>query len=307
MTISELVRRMETNYEGFRPAASKEDLKKLEVLMGTIPPDLLALYASHDGSPNAPGNDEGFLAARLMPISEVIEINQEMEDEELPVLGNVVWLWNDDAGNLLGLYTSGLFAGWLTKYDHEESLLIPAYRSIASFMKAMLDNANFPDEDARVCDLIGLERDIPAIHMDDPIHLANDRKLREKCIELADQTADENVRMLYVMTIIALTPVSETQTLTDFFDVDDNWIPEAAVKLMDMRECYDAIPAVEKLAREGEGNPVAAATRMLVRASENEKAKEAVERLKTSLKGTNLQWLNQWLQGRGVLRAPSWY
>ena len=307
MTISELVTQLKSTFEGFSPAASKEDLRKLEQLMGPIPADLLALYNNHDGSPNAPGNDEGFLAARLMPISEVLDTNEQMAHENLAELGKVVWLWNDDAGNLLGLYTTGLFSGWLTKYDHEESLLIPAYRSIHSFMKAMLSNATFPDEDARACDLIGLERDIPAIHMDDPIYVASDKKLREQCVEMADKCDDdENVRMLYVMSIIALTPVTETERLTDFFEVEDIWIPEAAVRLMDMREYYDAIPAVEKLAKESDGNAVSAATRMLVRA-DNEKAKAAVERLKTSLKGTNLQWLNQWLDGRGVLRAPGWY
>jgi hypothetical protein len=305
MIISELVSQMKSSYEGFSPAASKEDLKKLEGLIGTLHPDLVALYSTHDGSTNAPGNDEGFLPARLMPISEVLEIQREMQAAKLPQLGNIVWLWNDDAGNLLGLYTTGLFAGWLTKFDHEESFLIPAYRSIQSFMKAMLENARFPDEDARACDLVGLDRDVPAVHMDDPIFVANDKKLREQCIELADKTTDENVRMLYVMSIIALTPASETESLTDFFEVDHDCIPEAAVKLMDIREYYDAIPAVEKLAKEGDGNAVAAATRMLVRA-ENEKAKEAVERLKSSLRGANLQWLHQWLEGRNLLRAPRW-
>lgn len=308
MSISELVSQMKSSFEGFSPAASKEDLKKLEKLMGSIPPDLLALYNNHDGSTNAPGNDAGFLAARLMPISEVLETQEMMKEEDLYQLGDIVWLWNDDAGNLLGLYTSGLFTGWLTKYDHEESLLIPSYRSIQSFMKAMLDDASFPDEDARACDLIGLGRDIPAVHMDDPMYVSSDIKLRQQCIEFADKCEDDGERVLYVMAMIALTPVAETESLSDFFEVEEEWIPESAIKLMDMREYYGALPAIEKIAKEGDGYAVSAALRMLVRAegAGNEKAKEAIERLKTSTRGENLKWLNQWLDGRTNLRAPRW-
>lgn len=305
MTIAELVKRMENNYEGFHPAASKEDLAKLEKLIGKLPPELVALYSSHDGSSNPPGNDEGFLAARLMPIAEVLETAEEMKSNKIPQLGSIIWLWNDDAGNLLGLYLDGPFQGWLAKYDHEESILIPSYRSIGSFIKQMLDNANYPDEDSRACDLIMLERDVPAIHMDDPLFTSADRKLRELCLQKAEQSSEENVRLLYVMTALVLTPTSDNSSLKDFLAADNDWIQESAIKLMDMREFYDDLDVVISTAKNGDGKAVAAATRFLVR-SENEKCQLAVEELKQSLKGENLQWLNQWLNGKASLRTPRW-
>lgn len=81
------------------------------------------------------------------------------------------------------------------------------------------------------------------------------------------------------------------------------WIPEAAVRLLELRGYTGGIVELEKLAREGRANGDSAAMRQLVRIG-TEPAKQAVARLKQTIDGQKLRSLEMW--GRVKLQPPRW-
>lgn len=303
MSLFELLRDLRASYEGFNEPASKADLARLHSTFGPLPPDVLTLYADHDGAFDLPHNeeDDSYLAITLLPIVDVLELNAQMKEVEVPALGEILWLWADYSGNHLGLYMTGICKGWVARFNHEETLLIPAYRSITSLMQMVLQEAA-KDEDHRPCDIIALRRDVPALK-DDPHHVEADRRLAKEFFDLYDKESSDDARLLYGMSAICLTPVADTASLTRFFREDNLWLPEAAVQVMDMRDYANAVPELERLAKEGSGNGDSAAIRMLIRLESTE-ARQAVSRLQAELTGAKLQWLTQYLPWKGKLQRP---
>jgi hypothetical protein len=81
------------------------------------------------------------------------------------------------------------------------------------------------------------------------------------------------------------------------------WIPEAAVKLIDLRRFTGAVPELERLAAEGKPNGDSAAMRCLIRMGTRE-ARGAVQRLSETVVGQKSKMLE--MLRRGPLRPPRW-
>src|SRR5215218_10336945 len=179
MTTPQLIRRMRELYDGFNGRASDADLWRLQDAVGLLPAEVLTIYRDHDGSGRLPRRGDARLPARLLPVDEVLQVQSAIESAmaEAPSLGRIAWLWTDDNSNYAGVYTSGPFEGWLAKLDHEEPMLVPAWRSTNSFFERLLDAApgTAPPGQA-VVDLPMVPRDVPVLE-DDPDQVSRDRAL----------------------------------------------------------------------------------------------------------------------------------
>lgn len=265
----------------------------------------MTLYQDHDGSPSLPRQGEAWLPARLLPIDEAVETQQMLAQAtaDEPSTGDVAWLWTDDNSNYVGIYTSGLLQGWLVKLNHEEPILTPAYRSVTAFLSRLLTVApGTAEEDDAAYDIVAIPREVPTTE-DDPANDETDRALARSFRELFEGEANPDLRRLYAMCAICLTPVSDTASVVQFLSDKDMWTPEAAVVLMEIRRFGNRVEDLERLAREGTPNGDSAAMRLLVR-SGTEPSKAAIARLEKDLSGQKLQMLKHWTRNRDRLQPP---
>lgn len=297
--------RLREQCDGFNDSADKEALQDLERAFGKLPNDVLELYCIHNGSKECPRRGNVWAPARLFPVDEAIETNADCADylDGMPKVGNVVLLWSDDNSNYLGVYTSGLLTGWLTILDHEEPAMVPAYRNVNAFYERLI--ATLPGTTSRdfaACDLPTIPRELPLL-VDDPMY--DDGVLANTFRSLYEREQDEDLRRLYAMCSICLTPVRDTKDVLTFCQDHDMWTPAAAVHLLEFRQFTDGIEELERLALEGCMNGDSAAMRQLVR-MDSMSSREVVARLKTKLSGQKLQLLNQWLRLVDRLQPPRW-
>ena len=308
MAIDDLLRRMRDTFGPFNDPAGEADLRSLQKALGPLPEDVLRLYRDHDGSNAAPPPGEAWLPARLLPVREAIETNAELTaafaDE--PRAGEIAWLWTDDNSNYVGVYTSGELKGWLTKVDHEEPLLTPAYRSVAGFLRRFIEAApGVADESEEAVDVVMVPREVPVLE-DDPAHVESDRRLARLFRERHAAEGDETLRRFYAECAICLTPAGDTASLLPFLSEDDMWVPESAIRLLELRRYVAGIEHVERVARGGKMNGYMAAIRMLVRLRTPE-AESALRRLEATLSGRQLQTLRDTIQNRHRLHPRRRY
>jgi hypothetical protein len=134
------------NTEGFQrerynPPASEEAIRKAAAkLGGTIQPELAELYRSYDGVSDCAEE----MLFRLMPLDEVIEINERFssgfEISEVLARHHLRWFWSDDESNYLGMFTDGALAGRISCFDHEgyySGDVSPLFRSLDSADKQL--------------------------------------------------------------------------------------------------------------------------------------------------------------------------
>jgi hypothetical protein len=301
--LREIIREMREVVQGFNPPADAGALAKLEGLAADIPADVVHLYRDHDGLDAIPLANGSMFAARLMPVEQAMKTQIAMNSiADLPKCGSVLWLWTDDNSNYCGVYTDGPLAGWLTVFDHEEPMLVPAFRSVASFMEALLNEAMKEEEDDPAIDVPYVPRELPETSVD-CAHYEGDKLLAERFSQLYADEQDGELRRLYAFCAICLTPFQDTEKVLRFLEMDDMWIPEAAVNLLGVRRWERGVPQLERLAREGRMNGDSAAMRHLLRMGTAE-SQDAIARLHKLLKGQKLQLLEQWSRGSLPPRWP---
>jgi hypothetical protein len=304
MNVQDVLTKMRSVFGGFSPPASSGDIAELQRSIGNLPEEVLSIYRDHDGSQRIPKSEEGSLAARLMPIAEVIKKREEMAgiEGQLPKIGDVSWLWTDDNSNYCGIYTDGPMRGWLCIFDHEEPMLTPAFRSTMSFLSSLLAEALRKDIRGIACDIPYLPREIPQT-IADPANLDVDRQLVLAFRKCFAAELNEDMQRLFAMCAICMTPVEDTPDVMTFLSEEDMWIPESAIRLMELRRWLGGVEQVEQLAREGYPNGDSAAMRLLVRMNTNE-SREAIARLGRTVTGQKLKMLEMWSHRR--LQPPRW-
>src|SRR5262249_6910491 len=109
MELRKVISDLRSRFGGFNSSASAADLSELQASISFVPEDVLAVYRDHDGSPSLPESNGLRLAARLMPIAEVIKTERAMRGytNTLAKAGELAWLWTDDNSNYCGIYTDG--------------------------------------------------------------------------------------------------------------------------------------------------------------------------------------------------------
>lgn len=301
-----LIAQMRSDYDGWNSKPAFSELVEFRRLIGALPVDVLSLYQDHDGSPALPRRGDAFLPVRLLPMREALDVQRWLAERtaRLADVGRIVWLWTDDNSNYAGIYTTGMLEGWLVKLNHDEPVLTPAYRSVASFLKHVLESApgKRPDDDAAF-DLVMVPRDIPCVD-DNQRFVDADRAHARAFAEMHSQQSDADMRRLYAQCAICLTPVADTGTIVPFLREDDMWTPELAIQLFELRRFGGALDEVDRLAREGGPNGDSAAMRLLVRLR-SDQTRAIISRLQRELSGQKLDTLRQWVDWAGRLQPPT--
>ncbi len=213
--------------ESERPAPEGDlALARLRESIGWIPEELLALYRN----PEVPDDDS---PARLMSIEEVLRTNADLASAGYVQTGPICWFWTDDNSNYCGVYMDGPLTGWLTRLDHDEPVLAPAYRSVNGFLARL-------DDPGDACDIPMLAAELPCVEPG-AINAESDAQLAAHFKELYNAEQDEDRKRHFAYCSICLTPVERTGGVLTFLESADMWIPEAAIRLMEVRRYEGAI------------------------------------------------------------------
>ena len=302
MSLQSVMQQFRAEVQGLRPAAGEGDLARLRKSCGPLPEQVITLYQDHDGSDQYPAIPRKTLPLRLMPIAEVLKTREQMApyEKRMAKVGPIAWFWTDDNSNYAGVYLDGLLAGWVCVLDHEEPLLVPSFRYVESFMVHLLADLRGVHGKNRFCDLPSLRREYPK-SAPDAAHDDQDWVFSEIFRKQWTDEADAELAQLFAMCGICLTPFEKTSEASVFLDVDDMWIPAAAVRLLAIRRWRGGVEQLERLARDGHPNGDGAAIGLLARMNTNE-SRNAVTRLRRTLTGQKLQILE--MCARGPLRPP---
>jgi len=304
VNLREIIKEFRTEFANLNMPASTEDLRDLEHAIGGLPDQVLILYRDHNGSAQLPQVRDRKLAARLMPIEEVITTQAALNRlrDSLPTIGALAWLWSDDNSNYCGVYMDGPLRGWLCILDHEEPILTPAFRSIESFMSRLLSEAR-QTEQSGACDIPSVPRGVPGSVPDG----GNDKSDLQLALHFREQYNAESLeamRRLCAFCSICLTPYGSTAEVTPFLEDRDMWIPEAAVRLLELRHWEGGTEQLEKLAREGSPNGDTAAMRLLAQMNTDE-SRSTIARLRQSIQGRKLRALEMWTRARTPIQPPT--
>lgn len=305
MDLREIIQAIRAEFTDLNPPAGAEDLSELERLFGGLPEQVLMLYRDHNGSNGIPHLNGRRLAARLMPIREVLKIQTAMAalSDRLPTVAPVMWLWADDNSNYCGVFTEGTLSGSLCAFNHDEPMLTPAFRSITSFMSRLLIEVRSLSQSG-VCDIPSVPREIPELEPNE-VNRRHDMELAQHFRDQYVNESSEGLRRLYAFCSVCLTPFKDTDNVTLFLEDRDMWIPEAAVHLLELRQWKGSTELLEKLAQEGRPNGDAAAIRLLARMDTSD-SRQAIERLRQTLRGQKLKVLEMWTDPRRLILPASW-
>jgi hypothetical protein len=294
---------LRAGFDGFNEPASERELSKLQEIAGPMPEEVLTIYRRYNGTP-APLAPPGWrwLSIRLMPIMEALGVCMAIDeglDYPIPKLGSVIWLWTDDNSNYCGLYLDGPAAGWVTRLDHENQMLTPAFRSLTDFYRALL--AAIVNDVDEIHDVNDVPANVPEVRRGSK-YLSQDRQLAATFRNLYRAEQNEDQRRLYAFSSMCLTPVEDTQEMLHFLDDPDPYTAGAAVTILEIRRFPGAIDAVERLAlTRGDRS----ALRWLVLLDSKE-ARQAVARLRQTLDKDGLGYLDLFIKRRDSLPPATW-
>jgi hypothetical protein len=251
--MDELLNRLDQLSCDWRGPASLEQIRRAEAALGyPFPPELVTLYRRHDGAEPT----SRCRPWRLMPLDEVIDLHIEVPrqwptpeeaDEALPWrLMDVHPFWSDDNSNYAGIYASGPLGGTICFIDHEDTDFSPRYRSIRSFVRAIVDTAERGGDDDG-CDMPG---DWPSDQ-----HVEEDRALAAALeAEMGATPGDDGRRAQRAMQFMTVLPTPDSHRLVPYLDDQDMWVQERAAKELGARGHAAAIPDLARIAEHGMHN-----------------------------------------------------
>lgn len=254
--MKDIVRQFRAHDLHFNPAATATELKALaDTIECKLPSEIRALYLDHNGS-------QWGTPWRLMSIEEVVKMHRLFSDWAAYGLR---FFWNDNNSNYAGVYVSGPLAQRVCVEIHDSHDLSPRFRSIRSFLEAVLaaspqkraSEDEDDDEDEEEGEMRSLEEsdfDYPMVGpKGNPEQLEDDWRAVQALQSLFASSRDDQ-RRDYAKYMMALTPPQHTAAIVSFLDEDDMWTPERAANILGARKFEPAIAKLEEVALKGKMN-----------------------------------------------------
>ncbi|WP_017426597.1 hypothetical protein [Paenibacillus sp. ICGEB2008] len=180
---------------------------------------------------------------RLLSEQELAESIEWMA--QIEVFKYIIPLWTDDHSNYVGLYVEGPLAYKLCYINHEETDLSPRYRSTASLIAELEQNPELDWEQLR--------QDYPSDNDISTEQLAEDiRCMHElQAILEKDSSMEDDVRCQLLYSLMAITPVSEADSLLPYVDDEDMYVQERACILLGYHGYEPATELLKEVMKHG--------------------------------------------------------
>lgn len=266
--------------------ASEEAISNFEqALKVKLPDALVRLYQEYDGIDEADARSSEVF--RLMPLIEVLETNEVLREAGMGPYWHdysMVCFWSDDNSNHAGIYCDGFLAGRVFFLDHDGPYsgdLSPVFRSVDSFQKHLREAAErngiiesyesgelTKEELVAQVDRFAWYRhyapyDTSSWHSlpvdyrcGDGEYLDEDSVAFRECqkgLEKLD-IEDDNERDFLTQSLARLVPPGKLETLFSYLKEDHMWVPATVARILTLRKCDEAVPALVALALTGNPN-----------------------------------------------------
>ncbi|WP_156497305.1 HEAT repeat domain-containing protein [Paenibacillus jamilae] len=192
---------------------------------------------------------------RLLSEQELAESIEWMA--QIEVFKHIVPLWTDDHSNYVGLYVEGPLAYRLCYINHEETDLSPVYRNAASLIAELEQNP--------VQDWDQLHKDYPSGGDISAKQLTEDIRCKNElqAILEKDLSMEDDVRCQLLYSLMAITPVSEVDSLLSYVDDEDMYVQERACMLLGHHGYEPATELLKEVVKHGSPNGKLAARKAL--------------------------------------------
>ncbi len=200
----------------------------------------------------------------IYPVSKLdFDGMREWSEEFLP---EVCLLWSNRNCNYAGVYTSGLLKGKVCIVDHEEEMYAPLFRSINSFIAAVVSNKL---DDLYNQDMLSVDwADYPSINASEE-EKDSDFEIVKAIIEQIDNDPEIDYYR-NGMVVCYLMPDTHLDLLKPFLYREDMWVQEVACYVLASHNYKPAIEWLKEISEIGKGNEKFAATRSLKYMKEKE-------------------------------------
>src|SRR5262245_32731200 len=240
--MNDLIRRLRAFEIECNPPASPKQLKALETEFNApLPNDLRALYRDHNGMADA----RGTLPLRLLSLDEVRSERETLglflETFEWSDRGLVLFFSNDNS-DYAGVYLSGPMAGRVAIVPHEGVDVAPRYRSVRSFLQALLTAAEGGQDDLR--DLVFEYTPVAGFS---PEERRQDWETAQALWRLYEAARKQNQATGdLVACLLALTPPEQTDSLLPLLDDADRESVSRTMRLLGQRRWEAAVPRLAR-------------------------------------------------------------
>ncbi len=246
----------------FHPPASPRALQGFgRKLSCEVPEDVRVLYEDHDGAEDG----RGVVPFRMLSIAEAVDFHRATGSFAAETGLSLRAFWTDDNSNYVAVHVDGPLLGRVSLLDHDSGGDVsPAYRSVRSFLEALLDAAE-AGEDAEMLTDHPVDRGVSTVGVraSTAAERRADREVARTLAKGLSEIADDDARRVRAFNVMALTPPDEARSLLAFLDDGDMWIAERACFLLGFWKHEPAIARLAEIARTGAGNPKGAAIRAL--------------------------------------------
>jgi hypothetical protein len=230
--MDEIIKRLNSFRKTAPKGAAKSELAALEKHLGvTLPNELATLYSDHNGE-----GDRGELPWRLLSTTESAQINRDLSAEKI-LSPEIRLFWSDDEGNFAGIYFEGPLAGSICFFDHEERDFAPRFKSLTSFLQAIIAAAEQSQTWREMPSNISSEK---TDSQSDPL-----QQLRNK---FSSETNARKRRQL-AFDLLAIIPAENSADIIPYLDDPDLHVQERAAETLGRHRHEPAIPLLIQLAQ----------------------------------------------------------
>lgn len=214
------------------PLAAPEMERLADLFGGDIPDQVRWLYERTGGCFNITGKP---LLCRLLPIQQVEEMNARTPT----LIGSPVWLFADELGDCVGVYSSDVVRGFVTAWEHETLDFSPRWKDVSVFLETMMQADS-------AYGLACVPTEFPVSNE----HAGPESKLAVEFIERAESSADGLLRADVLRFAARMMTAELARRMLPFVSSGDMQCAEIAATELARWRVNEAVPAIGKACRE---------------------------------------------------------
>ena len=183
----------------------------------------------------------------------------DMQKWSREFLPDVCLLWTNDHSNYAGVYLAGPLRGKVCIIDHEEEMYAPVFRSIKTFIAAILSHQLNDLHNQSILKSKGL--DYPALNAS-PAEKEADLAIARALIKALDDVPETDYYQSG-MAVCYLMPDTHLDLLKPFLYQDNMWVQEVACGVLAIHQYAPAEAWLKEISQTGKGNALLAAEQAL--------------------------------------------